>query len=153
MAFWAGYVCSNIMGLYYFWLLLFLSFCLHLCLYTHTHTYMYISLSLILFHPKKCVKPGTIIMDLTNYLETFHRIQHTAAMQNEALLQAVLSLWNYKGRWQYRSSTCSPYKTVQPKWRIRWKAALLLICEKQNQFFSSWLPTDLLCKCYSFCQK
>lgn len=31
-------------------------------------------------------------MDLTNYLETFHRIQHTVGTQNKALLQAVLSL-------------------------------------------------------------
>lgn len=31
-------------------------------------------------------------MDLTNYLETFHRIQHSVKMYNEAFLQAVLSL-------------------------------------------------------------
>lgn len=40
----------------------------------------------------KHMKTHTIIMDLTDYLETSHRIHSTVGTQNKALLQAVLSL-------------------------------------------------------------
>lgn len=58
----------------------------------HTHTHICKTLRLIVCPTMKHIKTGTIIMNLTNYLETFHRIQHTAGMQNEAFMQPVLPL-------------------------------------------------------------
>lgn len=138
MAFWAGCVFSNIMGLDYFWQLFFFSPFAFICVtsYTHarTHTPMYITLSLILFPTMNHIKGDTTIMDWQTTWKPFTGF--SALWERTMKFFFKLScLWNYEGRWQHRSSTCNPYKRVQSKWRIRWKTALLPFVKKENRHF------------------